>query len=36
MRRKPSEATVLFQLIGSKHCKAVEVWQETRGRDYRS
>jgi len=31
------QATVLFQLIGSKHCKAVgEVWPETRGRDYRS
>jgi len=37
MRRRPSEATVLFQLIGSKHGKAVgEVWPETRCRDYRS
>jgi len=37
MRRRPSEAIVLFQLTGSKHCKAVgEVWPETRCRDYRS
>jgi len=25
-----------LQLIVSKHCKAVEVWPETRGWDYRS
>jgi len=37
IRRRPSEAIVLFQLSGSKRCKAVgEVWPETRCRNYRS
>jgi len=35
VHRRPSEATVLSS-IGSERCKAVEVWAEIKGRDYRS